>query len=45
MDEFGETPTIYVWPIGHEDGDPLPDDFHARLNVALAVAGFAWETV
>jgi hypothetical protein len=45
MDEFGETHKIYVWPADHEDGDPFPDDFYDRLNTALAVAGFEWESV
>lgn len=45
MDEFGETPSIYVWPKDHEEGTPFPDDFHARLSAALAAAGIEWETV
>ena len=44
MDEFGETPTIYVWPIDHIEGESLPDDFYTRLGVALTAAGFDWET-
>jgi len=27
MNEFGETPSIYVWPEGHHDGEPFGDDF------------------
>lgn len=43
MDEFGETPTIYVWPEGHEEGEPFPEDFNAKLSAALKAAGIAWE--
>lgn len=45
MDEYGDTPTIYVWPKDHVDGDPIPDDFYDRLTVALTAAGIAWEGV
>jgi hypothetical protein len=45
MDEFGETPSIYVWPIGHLEGDAFPEDFYERLSEALTGAGFDWETV
>lgn len=45
MDEFGETPTFYVWPKGHDDGSPLPQDFYPRVYAALAAAGFDAETV
>lgn len=44
MDEFGETLTIYVWPKGHQEGDPYPEDFDDRLTKALADAGIDWET-
>ena len=44
MDEFGETPTIYVWPTDHIEGQPLPDDFYEKLGDALKSAGFDWET-
>jgi hypothetical protein len=43
MDEFGETPNIYVWPKDHIEGNPLPEDFHQRLGDALTDAGFDWE--
>lgn len=43
MDEFGETPTIYVWPVDHDEGQPFPDDFWERLSAALSDAGIAWE--
>lgn len=45
MDEFGETPTYYIWPTDHTDGDPLPEDFHARVRETLRAAGFDCETV
>lgn len=45
MDEFGETPTIYVWPKDHVEGDPLPDDFYRRLSECLGNGGFEWEPV
>lgn len=45
MDEFGETPTIYVWPIGHQEGDAYPEDFYDRLSDALRSAGIDWEGV
>ena len=45
MDEFGETPTIYVWLKGHVDGDPLPEDFWSRLHATLAAGGFECEAV
>lgn len=45
MDEYGETPSIYVWPKDHEEGTPLPDDFRDRLSAALDSAGIEWEWV
>jgi hypothetical protein len=44
MNEFGETPTIYVWPTDHEEGQAFPEDFWERLGEALTAAGIAWET-
>lgn len=44
MDEFGETPTIYVWPKGHEPGQPFPEDFWSRVWAALDDADLAGET-
>jgi hypothetical protein len=44
MDEFGETPTIYVWPKDHEEGQPFPEDFWDRLDAALKAAGIEYET-
>jgi hypothetical protein len=43
MDEFGETPTIYVWPKDHVEGDPLPEDFYSRLWTVLRENGFEGE--
>lgn len=45
MDEHGETPTIYVWPIDHEPGEPLPEDFSDKLREALNAGGFDYEWV
>ena len=44
MDEFGETPAFYIWPKGHKEGDPFPDDFYTRLQEALSAAGYESET-
>lgn len=43
MDEFGETPTFYIWPSGHEEGQPFPEDFHERVHAALNAAGLEAE--
>lgn len=45
MDEFGETPSIYVWPKGHDEGAPFPEDFWERVSRALRSADLEWETV
>ncbi|AXH44428.1 hypothetical protein PP353_gp52 [Arthrobacter phage Kumotta] len=45
MDEFGETPSIYVWPAGHEEGEPFPDDFWGRVRDGLKAVGIECETV
>jgi len=45
MNEFGETPKIYVWPAGHEEGDEFPKDFWKRVGEALDAAGIAWENI
>lgn len=45
MDEFGESPSIYVWPEGHEEGESFGDDFWGRLAKALTAAGIEWEMV
>lgn len=42
-DEFGEECSIYVWPAGHEDGQPYPDDFWEKLRAALTAGGFECE--
>ena len=45
MNEFGETPSIYVWPKDHEDGTAYPDDFWERVTKGLKSVGIGWETV
>lgn len=39
MNEFGETPVFYIWPQGHEEGEPFPEDFYDRVYSALRAAG------
>lgn len=43
--EFGEDPSIYVWPADHEDGTPFPEDFWERVTEGLKSVGIEWETV
>ncbi len=45
MDEFGETPSFYIWPKGHEEGEAFPEDFQERLTKALESVGLEWERV
>lgn len=45
MDEFGETPTYYLWPKGHEEGDPILDEWYEKLHKALDAAGIDYESV
>lgn len=45
MDEFGENPSIYVNPVGHEEGTAFPEDFWEKLDTALKSVGIEWETV
>ena len=45
MDEFGESPSIYVWPTGHEEGMPFPEDFWTVVGDALKAVGIEWEVV
>ena len=45
MNEFDETPSFYVWPTDHIDGNPYPEDFYRRLYTALHDAGFDCEPV
>jgi len=45
MNEFGETPRIYLWPKDHEEGDEFPDDFWERVTKGLDSVGIEWETV
>lgn len=44
-DEFGEDPSIYVFPLGVDDGWVQPDDFYDRIDKALRSVGIGWETV
>lgn len=43
MNQFGETPSIYVWPKGHEEGEAFPEDFWERVGKGLESVGIAWE--
>lgn len=45
MDEFGEWHRIYVWPAGHEEGEPFPEDFYERITQGLHSVGIEWESV
>lgn len=45
MNEFGESPSYYIWPVGHEEGQPFPDDFHDRMTEGLRSVGLDWEAV
>lgn len=44
MDEFGENPSIYVWPIGHTEGESFGDDFWAKVTEGLKSVGIEWES-
>lgn len=45
MNEFGETPSVYLWPEGHEEGNSYPEDFWERVNQGLKSVGIEWEAV
>lgn len=45
MNEFGETPTVYLWPKDHQEGTAYPDDFWDRVQAGLASVGIEYETV
>lgn len=45
MNEFGETPSIYVWPENHEEGESYGEDFWTRVETGLRSVGIEWETV
>jgi hypothetical protein len=45
MDEFGETPSIYVWPADHIEGDSFPEDFWVRVRRGLRAEGIECEPV
>lgn len=44
MNEFGETPTVYLWPKGHVEGEPYPDDFWEKVQKGLKSVGIEYET-
>jgi hypothetical protein len=44
-DEFGEDPSIYVWPEAHLDGEPFGEDFWQRVTKGLGSVGIEWEPV
>jgi len=44
MDQFGDTHSIYVWPINHLEGTAYPKDFYVKLNDALKGVGIDWES-
>jgi hypothetical protein len=43
VNEFGEEQSYYIWPEGHEDGQPYGDDFNQRVIDALKAAGLECE--
>jgi len=45
MDEFGDTPSVYVWPKDHTEGDSFGEDFWERVTRGLDSVGIEWETV
>jgi hypothetical protein len=45
MDEFGENPSIYVWPKGHVEGTAYPENFWDLVQQGLDSVGIKWETV
>jgi hypothetical protein len=45
MNEFGETPSVYLWPKDHEEGGSYPEDFWDRVSEGLKSVGIEWETV
>jgi len=45
MNEFGETPRIYLWPKDHEEGDAFPENFWDLVQKGLDSVGIEWETV
>lgn len=45
MDEWGETPEVYLWPTDHEEGTAYPEDFWDRVQRGLESVGISWESV
>ena len=45
MAEWVDTPSICLWPKDdHNEGDPLPEDFYARVTEGLKSVGIEWES-
>jgi len=45
MAEWVDTPSICLWPKDdHNEGDPLPEDFYARVAEGLKSVGIEWES-
>jgi len=45
MDEFGESPSIYIWPVDHVEGEPFEDDFWERVAEGLKSVYIEWERI
>ena len=45
MNEFGETPSVYLYPFDHGDGEAYPEDFWDRVTQGLHSVGIEWESV
>jgi len=45
MNEFGETPSVYLWPKGHEEGSAYPREFWDLVERGLKSVGIEWESV
>lgn len=43
MDEFWETPSVYLWPKDHEPGESYPEDFWEKFRAAMRAIGVEWE--
>lgn len=45
MNEFGETPSVYLWPKDHEEGNEYPENFWDLVTKGLESVGIEWESV
>jgi hypothetical protein len=45
MDEFGEWPSYYIWPVNHVEGEAYPEDFREKLYNLLRANGYEVERV